>query len=87
MNRILFGVLVLAVFLVGIVYLAMGQFDARCEACVNFRGRTICDSARASNPADAQEQATYSACSRLAQGVTEIVSCTNHPPRSLRCEQ
>ena len=85
MNRTFVGALILITLGAAIVYLTMGQFSARCEACVVFGGRQICEIAVASNPAEAEQQAVYSACSQLTRGVTEIVACTGTPPRRLTC--
>ena len=87
MNRTFVGVLILITLGAAIVYFAMGQFTARCEACVAFGGRQICETAVASSPAEAEQQAIYSACSQITRGVTEIVACTGAPPRRLKCEE
>ncbi len=86
-NRTFVGALILITLGAAIVYLAMGQFKARCEACVTFGGRQVCETAVASSPAEAEQQAVYSACSQLTRGVTEIVACTGAPPRRLKCEE
>ncbi|HIL80488.1 MAG TPA: hypothetical protein EYG54_04395 [Myxococcales bacterium] len=87
MSRTLVGVLILIIFAAGVVYLAMGQFSVRCNVCVDFGGQTKCESAVASNPADAEQQATYGACSQITRGVTDIVACTHMVPRSVLCEK
>jgi len=86
MSRTLVGVLVLIAFAATVVYLAMGELSARCEVCVAFGGQTRCEVAVASNPADAEQQATYGACSQITGGVTEIVACTGRVPQSVVCE-
>ena len=85
MNRTFVGALILITLGAAIVYLTMGQFTARCEACVSFGGRQICETAVASSPSEAEQQAVYSACSQLTRGVTDIVACTGTPPRRLTC--
>jgi len=87
MSRTLVGVLILITFAAVVIYLAMGQLSVRCRVCVAFGGQTRCETAVANSPADAQEQANYSACSQLTRGVTEIVACTNSFPQSVRCEE
>ena len=87
MNRTLIGTLILFTFAAGVVYLALGQFKVRCHVCVGFGGQSKCESAVASNVADAQQQATYGACSQITRGVTDIVRCTNSAPQSIRCEE
>ena len=86
MSRTLVGVLVLIAFAATVVYLAMGELSVRCEVCVAFGGQTRCETAVASNPADAEQQAAYGACSQITGGVTEIVACTGRVPQSVRCE-
>ena len=86
MSRTLAGVLILVAFVATVVYLAMGALSVRCEVCVAFGGQTLCESAVASNPADAEQQATYGACSQITGGVTQIVACTGRVPQSVRCE-
>ena len=87
MSRTLVGVLILVTFVAGVVYLAMGQLSVRCKVCVGFSGQTKCESAVASSPADAEQQATYGACSQITRGVTEIVACTHTVPQSVFCEE
>ena len=85
MSRTFIGALFLIALGAVIGYLAMGQATARCVACVVFGGRQICETAVARSPAEAQQQAVYSACSQLTRGVTDIVACTNTPPRRVDC--
>ncbi len=87
MSRTLVGILVLVAFAAAVVYLAMGELSTRCEVCVVFGGGRVCESAVASNPTDAQQQATSSACAQLTGSVTEVVACTNRAPQSVRCEE
>ncbi len=87
MNRTLIGTLILVTFAAGVVYLAMGQFKVRCHVCVGFGVQRKCESAVASNAADAEQQATYGACSQITRGVTDIVRCTGSVPQSVRCEE
>ncbi len=83
--RVLFGVTVLILFVVAVVLGAMSQLRTRCEVCMEFRGRQVCEVARADDEEAAILQATTAACSILSGGVTDGIRCGNTPPRSIRC--
>jgi hypothetical protein len=87
MNRTVVGVAIGVAVVGSIVYLAMGQFGAKCNVCMNFDGRTVCETALAAERSEAQSQATSSACARLTRGVTDVVACTRMVPRSVQCEE
>jgi hypothetical protein len=87
MNRTFVGVAIGIAVAGTIVYLAMGQFSARCEVCMTFNGRTVCETALAADRAEAQSQATSSACAQLTKGVTDVVACTRMVPKSVSCEE
>ncbi len=87
MSRTLIGVLILVAFAAAVVYLAMGELSVRCNVCVAYKGRNVCETAVASSLADAEQQATYSACAQMTGGVTDIVACTNRVPQSVSCEE
>lgn len=87
MNRTLVGVLILVAFAAAVVYFAMGELNVRCTVCVAYADRSICESAVASTAAEAEQQAAYSGCAQITQGVTEIVGCTQSVPQSVRCEE
>ena len=83
----LIGLLVVAAFAAFVVYMAAQQFGAKCEVCVSFNGRTVCEVALASDREAAQTDAISSACSQLTGGVGELVACTGTPPRSSKCQE
>lgn len=87
MNHTVLGVSILVTFAAVVVYMTAGQFAARCEVCVSYNGRHKCETARAADTADAQQQALSSACTQLTSGVTEIVQCTSSRPDSVRCNE
>jgi len=87
MNRTLAGVAIGIAVVGTIIYLAMGQFSARCEVCMQFNGRTVCETALAADRSEAQAQATSSACAQLTKGVTDVVACTRMVPKSVSCEE
>ena len=83
--RILFGLTVLAMFVIAVVFGAMSELRSRCEVCMEFRGRSTCEVARAADEEAAILQATTAACSIISGGVTNGIRCGNTPPRSIRC--
>ena len=79
------GILILLGFVAVVVYLAMGQFDTRCRVCIQFKGQTVCETAVAADPPAAQQQAMFSACSQVTNGVTDSFNCTGRAPISIEC--
>jgi len=77
-----FAALVLAL----LVYssLSLGQYS--CEACMEFRGRPKCRTAKGSTLGEARRTAIDNACAFLSGGVTDSIACTNTPPQSMKCE-
>jgi hypothetical protein len=69
-----------------ILYLAFSASQVACEACMSFRGRTVCREALGPSRDEAARTAVDNACSFLASGMTEVVECTTRtPPQSLTC--
>jgi hypothetical protein len=87
MNRTIIGVLIAAAFVAIVVYMAMGEFSTRCEVCMTFKGRSVCETALAADRQHARMQAQSSACTQITNGVSEIVACTGSQPDSVRCEE
>jgi hypothetical protein len=85
--RTIIGILVGISFVAVVVYLATGQFDAKCEVCITFRGQQLCETALAADRDQAVMQATSSACTRLTSGVNEVIECQRLRPTSLRCNE
>ncbi len=87
MGRTIAGIAILLGFGAFVVYTAMNQLGTRCEVCMDFDGRRVCEVAYADGEADAIMQAQSSACTQLTSGVTGIVACTRAQPASVRCEE
>ena len=85
MNRTLVGIAVFLAFVAFAVYTAMSGLGTRCEVCMTIDGRTVCEAARAADESAAIMQAQSSACSRLTNGVTQVIRCSNLPPASVDC--
>lgn len=79
------GVLVAAT--VGLLVLStLRQTQVDCEACVTFHGRTQCRTAAGPDRDQATRTAIDNACSFLASGMTDSISCANTQPDSVRCD-
>lgn len=87
MSRTYVGILILLGFVAVVVYLAMGQFDTRCRVCIQFNGQTVCEIAVAADASDAQQQAMFSACSQVTNGVTDSFKCSGRAPLSVECNE
>jgi hypothetical protein len=61
-----------------------GVTQHRVEACMSFNGRDNCRTARGESEADAKRTAIDNACADITNGMTEIVSCQNSEPKSLK---
>jgi hypothetical protein len=85
MARTVIGLLLVAAFIAGTIYVALDQNRVECEVCMSYRGRQICEKSSAMNRQDALMQATSSACAQLSSGVTNGIQCTNSPPASSQC--
>jgi hypothetical protein len=85
--RTIIGILVGITFVAAVVYLAMGQFDAKCEVCITYKGRQLCETALAADRSQAVMQATSSACTQLTNGVNEVMECQRLRATSLSCNQ
>jgi hypothetical protein len=85
--RTIIGILVGITFVAAVVYLAMGQFDVKCEVCITYRGRQLCETALAADRDQAVMQATSSACTQLTNGVNEVMECQRLRATSLSCNQ
>ena len=85
MGRTIAGVAILLAFGAFVIYTAMQQLGTRCEVCVDYEGRRVCEVAYADTEKDAIMQAQSSACTQLTSGVTGIVRCTGMSPHSVQC--
>ena len=69
-----------------LVYQLIGEGEAECSVCVVFNDRRQCATAVGPTQALATEEAHRSACSRLANGVTEAFACPNVAPDAVTCK-
>jgi hypothetical protein len=84
--RIVLGSLAAVGFLAALVWVTFQQAQARCEVCMQYRGRQICETATAADRDHAVAQARSSACARLASGVTDGIRCNGGAPLSVSCD-
>lgn len=84
MKKRLFAVAGIAVFLVVLVLLTMGENRKRVEVCIAFGGRTECRTASGATIEEAQRTAAQNACALLATGMTASMACDRTPPVSVR---
>jgi len=61
-----------------------GVADHRVEVCMSYNGRDNCRTSLGKTEAEAKRTATDNACADITNGMTEIVSCQNTPPRSVK---
>ena len=85
--RVLVGGLIAAGFLGLLVWTTLQQAQARCEVCMVYRGRELCEAASAADRDEALAQARNTACARLSNGVTDGIACNGTPPREVRCSE
>jgi hypothetical protein len=69
-----------------IIYSSTGLARVNCEVCVEFHGRTSCQTAAGTNQNEAYQTAASIACSDLASGRTEGIACQNTPAKSVSCK-
>ena len=65
----------------------VAQCAELCEVCIEFGGRTECRTARGANVEEAQRTATGVACTFLASGMTDSITCGNQIPTKLTCQE
>ncbi len=74
-------------FVAAVIWSAFSDSAARCEICVDYRGRSACSVAAASDLTQAQAQAQSGACAQVAGGVTETLECAAIAPSIRRCSE
>ena len=77
--KIVVGLLLLA-GLALILYSSMGLQQVTGEICITYNGRTECRVAAGTTQQEVLRTAADMACSTLASGMTERISCQNSPP-------
>jgi hypothetical protein len=70
-----------------LVYQLIGEGGVKCRVCVTFKNQRKCGSAVGPSEAEARREAQNTACSQMAQGVTESFACPNVPPDEVNCDQ
>jgi hypothetical protein len=69
-----------------IIYSSTGLARVSCEVCMEFGGRTSCRPAFGITREEALETAQTVACSEIAFGRDDTISCTNlMQPKSVSC--
>ncbi len=74
-------------FVAAVIWSALSTTGARCEICVDYRGRSACSVAAAADLVQAEAQAQSGACAQVAGGVTETLECTAMQPSVRRCSE
>jgi len=78
--------LVVAGFVVLLMWSTMASQQVECEVCVEFKGRRNCATASAANEAQAAQSAQSTACGTVSSGMAESVMCGDAEPVSRRCQ-
>ena len=82
------GVVVTLGMLALILASALRSFEYTCEACMTFRGQTLCREAVGTTADEATQTAIDNACALLgARGMSLSIECTNTPPASVTCNK
>lgn len=69
-----------------LLYLAtVSRAAVTCEVCMRYAGREHCASAAGATRAEAERQATATACAPLTAGVTDTIECQALVPASVTC--
>jgi hypothetical protein len=85
MSRTLLGVLCGAILFAALIYTTLRDTEVSCEVCIEFEGRSACNTAAGPDVALARMQATSGACASLSSGVTNSIRCNSTPPASVQC--
>jgi len=73
--------------MIAVLILAMmQQAEVTCEVCVTYHGATQCRTAVGAERSEAIRTATDNACSFLASGMADSISCSNTPPDVATCD-
>lgn len=85
MGRTAIGIAIGIVFVGAVIWSALSESAARCEICVEYKGRSACSIASAADVDQAQAQAQSGACAQVTGGVTEVLECAGIVPSVQRC--
>jgi len=78
--------LIVAGFVVLLMWSTMASQQVECHVCVEFNGRSNCATASAANEAQAAQSAQATACGTVSSGMAESVMCGDVQPVSRRCQ-
>ena len=78
--------LIVAGFVVLLMWNTMAGQQVECEVCVEFKGRRNCATASAADEAQAMQSAQTTACGTVSSGMAESVMCGDVQPVSRRCQ-
>jgi hypothetical protein len=78
--------LIVAGFVVLLMWSTMASQQVECDVCVEFNGRRNCATASAANEAQAAQSAQTTACGTVSSGMAEAVLCGDAVPVSRRCQ-
>ncbi len=81
----LVGGALLAVVIGYLLFQTMTLQAARCEVCMQYKGKTKCRTVDAKTQEEARDGAIQNACAFLAAGVTDTLACTREKPVSENC--
>ena len=87
MARTAIGLAIGILFVGTVIWAAFSESAARCEICVDYKGRSACSIAAAADLDSARAQAQSGACSQVTGGVTETLECAAITPSLQRCSE
>ena len=87
MARTALGIAIGFTFVAAVIWSAFSESGARCEICVDYKGRSACSVAAAADLMQAESQAQSGACSQVTGGVTETLECAAIMPTVRRCSE
>ena len=87
MSRTMTGVIFVAILLGALIYTTIDQTGVTCKVCIDFEGRSACNTASAPDRAQARMQAATGACTGMSSGVTDSIRCGSTPPSLVECSE
>jgi hypothetical protein len=77
--------MIVAGFVVLLLWSTLASQQVECEVCVEFKGRRNCATASASTEGQAAQSAQMTACGTISSGMAESVLCGDEVPASRQC--
>ncbi len=77
--------MIVAGFVVLLLWSTLASQQVECEVCVEFNGRRNCATASASTEGQAVQAAQTTACGTISSGMAESVLCGDEVPVSRQC--